>query len=257
VSKVEAYRQKLRTLPPYTTPAGQASWDAYLLQESGLPGPRGNLELAQAVVAEGEEALFKHYLTYDAERAPTNSPYEFLAFCGVTGLGKLLANSDRESLALLRRFASDPRWRTREGVAIGLQTWGDRDMDALIYEMEGWSKGSRLEQRASVAALCEPHLLKKAIQAARVLHLLDQVTESLVAAPDCTEDDFKTLRKALGYGWSVAVVAYPQEGKSRMEGWIKSSDKNVRWVMLENLKKDRLLRMDAAWVGRALSALQS
>ena len=43
VSKAVEYRAKLRALD---------EWDAYLLKESGLPGPRGNLELAQ-VVADG------------------------------------------------------------------------------------------------------------------------------------------------------------------------------------------------------------
>jgi len=89
-----------------------------------------------------------------------------------------------------------------------------------------------------------------------VLDLLDRVTESLAEAPDRAEEDFKSLRKTLGYGWSVAVAAYPQEGKPRMEYWLNSGDKDIRWVMQENLKKDRLMRMDAAWVGTALSALK-
>ena len=49
MGKAEAYRERLRVLPA-------AEWEAYLCAESGLPGPRGNLELAQAVVelVEGE-----------------------------------------------------------------------------------------------------------------------------------------------------------------------------------------------------------
>ena len=82
MSKTEDYRKKLRELE---------SWDEYLLQESGLPGPRGNLELAQVVADEGDAALFERYLAYTPTRRPVNSPYEFLAFCGVVGLGRLLA----------------------------------------------------------------------------------------------------------------------------------------------------------------------
>jgi hypothetical protein len=33
-----------------------------------------------------------------------------------------------------------------------------------------------------------------------------------------------------------------------MEKWYGSADKDVRWVMRENLKKKRLERMDEAWV---------
>ena len=42
MSKTGEYRDKLRSL---------GEWDAYLLAESGLPGPRGNIELAQVAAA--------------------------------------------------------------------------------------------------------------------------------------------------------------------------------------------------------------
>ena len=35
-----------------------------------------------------------------------------------------------------------------------------------------------------------------------------------------------------------------------MEKWLRSSDPDVRAVMRENLKKDRLKRMDAAWTAK-------
>jgi len=63
--KAERYRHTLRALE---------DWDAFLLQESGLPGPRANLELAQAVADEGDEALFQRFLAYNPDKAPTNSP---------------------------------------------------------------------------------------------------------------------------------------------------------------------------------------
>jgi len=37
-------------------------------------------------------------------------------------------------------------------------------------------------------------------------------------------------------------------GKPLMEEWLASADTDVRWIMRENLKKNRLVRMDAAWV---------
>jgi hypothetical protein len=33
-----------------------------------------------------------------------------------------------------------------------------------------------------------------------------------------------------------------------MEKWLNSPDSDVRWVMKENLKKNRLIKMDADWV---------
>ena len=112
--------------------------------------------MAQVVADEGRPELFHRYLTYTADRAPTNSPYEFLAFCGVVGLGQLLADSDLGVLPTLRVFAGDPRWRLREAVAMALQRQGDIDMARLLSEMRDWAKGTPFEQRAAAAAVCEP-----------------------------------------------------------------------------------------------------
>ena len=150
MSKIDTYRQTLRTLD---------DWEPYLLAESGLPGPRGNIELAQAVADEGDEPCFLHLLAFDATIAPTNTPEEFLAFCGVVGLGRLVAEGRRDLLPALRRHDNDPRWRMREGVAMALQRWGRVDMHGLLAEMDTWSRGALLEQRAAAAALCEPALL--------------------------------------------------------------------------------------------------
>ena len=241
MSKVQQYRDILRTL---------ADWDSFLLQESGLPGPRGNLELAQAVADEGDEPLFRRLLSFGPQQAPTNSPYEFLAFCGAVGLGKVLAEGNLQVLRDLRRCASDPRWRMREGVAMALQRWGEKDMDALLSAMEEWSQGNPLEQRAAAAALCEPRLLGQDKHARQVLHVLDAITASLLQARDRRSDEFRALRKGLGYCWSVAVAALPEQGKRTMEKWLPSTDPDVRWIMKENLKKNRLLRVDPAWVQR-------
>jgi 3-methyladenine DNA glycosylase AlkC len=239
VSKVDYYRQILHTLD---------DWDPFLLQESGLPGPRANLELLQAVADEGSEAQFRRWLTLGPDRAPVNSPQQFLAVCGVVGLGRLLAEGHDEVLPILRDYASDPRWRMREGVAMALQRLGDRDMDALLAEMASWSQGNWLEKRAAAAGLCEPRLLTRPQHAQRVLQLLDDITTSVAAADDRKNDDFKTLRQALGYCWSVVVAALPTEGKAAMEKWVPAADSDVAWIMKENLKKKRLQRIDPAWV---------
>ncbi len=241
MAKADEYRAKLSSLQ---------NWDTFLLKESGLPGPRGNLELAQVVADEGDPALFERYLAYDADQAPTNSPYEFLAFCGVVGLGRLLAEGRSEMLVTLRSCASDRRWRIREGVAMALQRLGDVDMNALIGAMKTWSTGTPLEQRAAAAALCEPRLLGQAKHARAVLRILDKITASLRKAQDRKSEDFSALRKGLGYCWSVAVAALPDEGKRLMDKWLADTDKDIRWIMKENLEKKRLARVDAAWVNK-------
>ncbi|MCI0399430.1 MAG: hypothetical protein L0332_29350 [Chloroflexi bacterium] len=243
---VDDYRQKLRTLP---------DWDSFLLEESRLPGPRANLELARVAAEEGDAALFRRYLSIPLAEAPANSPQEFLVFCGLLGLGQLLTRGDRVVLETLRALASDPRWRIREAVATALQAWGEVDMDGLLQEMAVWSRGNYLEQRAAVAALCEPKLLHRPEQVERVLRIVNNLTTTISQAEDRKSEAFKALRKALGYCWSVAVVAFPAAGKPMMEHWLSSLDQDIQWVMRENLKKDRLARMDQEWVAGCASRL--
>lgn len=151
-------------------------------------------------------------------------------------------------LAELRELAADPRWRVREGVAMALQRWGDSDPAALLDAMADWSTGSAWEQRAAVAGLCEPRLLVEAAHTRAVLRILDRITVALAEAADRRAESFRVLRQALGYGWSVAAAALPEAGKASMEKWFASADRDVRWVMRENLKKNRLARIDAGWV---------
>jgi hypothetical protein len=236
MSKIEAYVETLKNIP---------NWIPFLIQESNLPGPRGNLELAHAVAQVGTKAQFEQLLGY--QTAETNTPQEFLLFCGVLGLGKLVAEGDLSQLPRLRGYASDPRWRIREAVATGLQLVGDRDMDLLLKEMSAWSKGNWLEKRAAAAALAEPRLLKDPNAVRKALAILDAITESMVKADDRADKGFKVLRQGLGYCWSVVVAALPDEGKPVMEKWLENGDKDIRWLMRENLKKNRLLKADPVW----------
>jgi hypothetical protein len=232
VSKISDYRATLR---------GSEDWESFLVRESGLPGPRANLELVQAVADEGSLDQFRRWLARDEE---------FLALCGAVGLGRLAAESHAELLDELRTHASDGRWRVREGVTMGLQRLGAHDMRALLAVAAVWSSGNWLEKRAAVAALCEPALVREAASARAVLEVLDTITASMLQAADRKADDFRVLRQALAYGWSVAMVGCPAAGKALLEKWLQSSDRDVAWLAGENLKKDRLKRMDRDWVTR-------
>ena len=245
-SKVSFYVEKLKS---------QKDWDNYLMNESGLPGPRGNLELAQAFAEIGNENLIKKYLSIKPAEAPVNSAKMFLTFCGVVGLGTLINNGKREYLPQLRVFASDQRWRIREGVAMALQSVGEFDMAFLLREMKEWSTGNFMEKRAAAAALCEPRLLTSEKVAGAVLDILDGETSSIVGFQDAKDEGFVVLKKGLAYCWSVAVLAYPEKGKKLIEKWVGSDDKTIVWIMKENLKKNRMSRVDKDWVSSQLARL--
>jgi HEAT repeat protein len=246
MGKREAYVEQLKSVP---------DWEAFLKKHSGLPGPRGNLELAQAAADCGTARQFREWLKYDARRAPTNTPGEFVAFCGVLGHGRLLAEGGDQAVTILRRAASDPRWRVREAAAMGLQRLGAADMAKMLRVVEPWARGTPLEQRTAAAAGCEPVLLREPKHARRVLRMLDRITVSLARAQDRRTEEFRVLRQGLGYCWSVAIAALPEAGKPLLEKWAESRDPDVLWVVRENLGKARLARIEKRWVNALRSRM--
>jgi hypothetical protein len=270
----EAHRQKLSGLL-----AGDeaAELESFLLSNSGLPGPRGNLELAhdladllaaKAPLAAVRESL-KRWRALAAEQAPTGDPREYLCFCGtlawsadwVRGGGRGGAErggagarggrggGSREAIAHgLRRAASDPRWRRREAVAMALQRIGEVDPKAMLELLSPWVNGSFLEQRAVAAALAHPPLLGDRAVAGKALSLADRILQRVAEAePGARKrEDFRVLRQGLGYALSVLAAADPERGFALLERWAARRDADVRWILRENLKKKRL----AAHAGR-------
>ena len=252
MSKVEDYARALD---------GLDDPEPYLLEHSGLPGPRGNIELGLAAARVCDAAQLRRWAALDAQAAPTGGAGEFLAFCGVVGLGRMLAAGDASALDQLRTHADDSRWRVREAVAMALQRWGADDFQGLATAMAGWAHGSWLERRAAAAALCEPVLLTDPPRVQAVLAVLEQATDGVTSAgPDQRRsDEFKALRKGLGYCWSVAVAAAPEVGRPAFEALVahaaRSGDRDLRWIARENLRKRRLERLDADWVATLVSQL--
>ncbi len=245
MTKKEDYRIKLRTLK---------NWTSYLLRNSGLPGPRGNLELAHAVAQEASKVQIEQFLALPAEQTGENTAGVFVLFCGVLGLGKLAARGEHDQLSRLRIYASDTRWRIREAVATGLQLVGDQSMSLLVQEMREWSRGNWYEKRAAAAALAEPRLLKQPRIILEVFGIFDTITADIASAGNTGTEGFNVIRQAMGYCWSVAVAALPLEGKAAMEKWLPVENPDVRWIMKQNLRKSRLIRMDAAWVAHCLDS---
>jgi hypothetical protein len=218
-----------------------------LLLNSNLPGPRGNLELMysfskKASACDVEECL--SYITDDL----SNSPEEFVVMCGIVGYAVLNKDKLKETVTFLRKFASHGSWRIREAVAMGVQEMtGDR-MGEMMQELSGWLSGNEFEKRAVVAALCEPKLLKNKPNVLKVLSILKEITLNSFPEEGKLTDGQTSLRKALGYGWSVAVVAFADEGKRFFENLAGNSNRHIRWIIKENLKKNRLSVMDRKWV---------
>jgi hypothetical protein len=243
MSKINEHRAALRGLGRSGGHSGHSGhsplddWMPYLSAHSGLPGPRGNLELVAACGEEADVALAEDLVA---------TGDEFATVCGAVALGRYLGGGDRTHLDVLHRLAGDDRWRVREGAAMALQRAGDDDLGACFAVAELWAEDADpLVRRAAVAAVCEPRLLRDAVYTRRALTVLDAITAALAATPAEQRRDpsVRTLRQALGYGWSVVVAADPADGLPVFQRLETSSDPDVSWIVRENHKKARLRRV--------------
>ena len=225
----------------------------YLLKNSNLPGPRGNLELLYDFSKTADTGIVGKCLEYIKEDT-SNSPEEFVGMCGILGYAQINKANNKVVLKFLRNYASHNSWRIREAVAMGIQEISVDNLGETLKNIEPWVNGNFLEQRAVVAGLCEPKLLKIEDSNINILDILEKITKNLNHDNKLSDPEV-SLRKALGYGWSVVIVSGPKSGKSHFEKLFHLSGKHVNWIIRENLKKNRLIKMDPQWVEKCNSRL--
>lgn len=238
------YRERMVTRADHVaavSTSDDAAVIAYLGAHSGLPGPRGNLELMAAFVTAGRPELI---------RSLVGSDDEYLASCAATGIGRLVieaAPSERQSLIdLAHDQATDERWRVREGAAMALQWIGDHDPALLRSTVTAWAADQHpLVRRAAIAGVCEPRLLADAATARCALAACATTTDSITALPSAArkDPDVRVLRQALAYCWSVAVAGLPAEGLPMFAELRTNTDADVVWIVRQNLGKTRLKKL--------------
>jgi hypothetical protein len=226
----------------------------YLLRNSRLPGPRGNLELLYDFARNADPGTVCGCLEY-IKADTRDSPGEFVGMCGILGYAQINKTGNKEVLAFLRKYASHDSWRIREAVAMGIQEISVNDLGTTLENIKPWIEGNFLEQRAVVAGLCEPKLLKNEINNGHILKILEKITGNLYHDNKLSGQE-DSLRKALGYGWSVVIASCPEKGKAYFEKLFRLSGKHITWIIRENLKKNRLVKMDPEWVEKCRKRLE-
>lgn len=209
----------------------RSEWPRFLGEHSGLPGPRANLSLVEAAMSVCDDETVA-LLEKDGS--------EFAMMCAAATLA---SRADQPIiLERVRAAAVDARWRVREGVAIGLQRLGDRDLPSMLTIVGRWTDDpSPLVQRAAIAAICEPRLLRTPEAARTAIEACATTTASLTALPDHLRraPDARTLRQALGYCWSVAIAADPDSGLPAFLA-LDTAHPDVAWIVTQNRRKKRL-----------------
>jgi hypothetical protein len=104
--------------------------------------------------------------------------------------------------------------------------------------------GTYLQQRTAIASVAEPPLLYNAdtLSAALRLQLIVLERVRMVPSTERRNEDFRLLRRALGYTLSVVTAASPEQGFALMRECASWHDHDINWVLRENLRKKRLAK---------------
>jgi hypothetical protein len=76
--------------------------------------------------------------------------------------------------------------------------------------------------------------------------VLETATGQVARAANRRVDDVRVLRQALGYAWSVVIAADPVRTWVAFQRWAAVDDPDIRWIVAENLKKNRLRKVIGA-----------
>lgn len=228
---------------------------AYMRQESNLPGPRSNLGLAESfaqlyghsAVTETAWELLVAWANIAEVDAGTNDPSEFLPFCAVCAAGAHYgyAKEERRRViqAMIQSAMNNSRWRVREAAAMAMQNIGEFDFALLRQLLDTWRvDANMLEQRAFVAALAHPPLLKEQENIRYCLNLASGIMEELLSSAGVPSDreHYRVLSKGLEYSLSVFVASEPEAGFAMLRHFAESSDARISKIVKSNLGKARL-----------------
>lgn len=233
MTKKEMLIQKLK--PIINDPA---KLERFIIENSNLPGPRANLELAFAFSEVYENfGVLENWARIDVNQASVNDPRSFLPFCSAVCLGRLYAKTKDEKIVhVLKKLANDDRWRIREAVAFGFQKIGEDNLLELKKIFSEWiEKSNNREKRAIIVALAHPKILDRNTSL-YCFEILEEIFKNMER-----DDDFEILKKGLEFTISVYTDANPGEGFSFMEKWI-GKDEAIDLIIKSNLKKSRLLK---------------
>jgi hypothetical protein len=235
----------------------QRPLEFYLRDQSRLPGPRPNMELANDIsnllavsvprYPENVRSLLNYFVNGDRKMVAGNTPSEFVMLCGVIAYGSCTAVYPSwlpETLSLLDHYASSPYGRIREGVELAFRSLLEADpQDIMTHLMELAIQGSYLQQRVAIATVSEPVVLYTPDILIVALKMQRVVLERLHrASADSKNEAFRLLRRTLGYTLSVITAAAPEEGFALMKECAVWNDPNITWILRENLKKKRLAK---------------
>jgi len=221
----------------------------FLIANSGLPGPRGNLTLSHEA-AEKTAALWSSDVVFAKTllRSWETSQMEYLRHCFTVACGAVCRDHSEtrgELVPKMKQCLYDRFWRTREGVMFGLQEMTLKDPAYVVNLLEDWCREpDAMLLRNAVIVLSEPRLLKadsKVIASCSSFHTRAISFYLNSSKTERKTSDFQLLKKTLGFSVSVLISVDPSHFPL-LEGWAAIDDDDARWIVKENLKKARIAK---------------
>ncbi len=252
-------REIARNLSKFLATGDVEALIAWLVAESSLSGSHANRDLITAFADTVREyavadevdcrvlwSLCTELAFVAPEDAPAGGPHEVLPLCGVLGIaaiGSMSPSFTGAALARLQDASLDRRRQVREAVALGVQNLLAARQEETVAGLEGWiESGSWLPMRAAAAGIAESDLLGEPELADAALRLHRKILIRIYTAGERQSEAFVALKKALGYTLGRVVAALPGVGFEYLRQLAALDDRDVRWIIRENLEGDTLRR---------------
>ncbi|MCL5961163.1 MAG: hypothetical protein M1358_17965 [Chloroflexi bacterium] len=141
---------------------------------------------------------------------------------------------------------------------MAFQRIAERDFAAVRDIFSDWiGEASLLEERAILAALAHPPILKSADNVRFSLEIAEKVLSNLLTLDKASRkrDDFRVLRQGLEYALSVFVAHLPAEGFAFLRRWAEQDDIDIKRIVRANLGRSRLTKKHGDEVRAVLAIL--
>ncbi|MDB4945996.1 MAG: hypothetical protein JWP97_5530 [Labilithrix sp.] len=240
---------------------------AQLSINSGLPGTRANIPLAQGFatdcVAVGKPAdkLIFAMCLLDAEEAPGDTGHEFLPVCGALALGARAAADPAlrpKALTFLHELSEDFRFRVREAVPLALAKLGAQMGDVLVHDFVKWTDGF-FQGSAALDAMADPAFLATIHDAdAAVARLGESYRLAKNASRSASRyPGFKALVDTLSRVPATLATRFGMPVFDELVVWSNTEMKELRGAVESFIKSKKLEGRWAPEVKRVRAALDA
>ena len=230
-------------------------------RNSGLPGPRPNMEVAKAVghaIAAAEskgERLVRDLAKLDAEFPRIVAAMALASRSMPSGAKKRPHTVIAAALAGLEELAEDPRFLVRMGIVEALRMRISAMGEPAVDDLATWTNGF-LQAHVVLEALADKLILSVLPSAAPVMARLDEAFDLADDSPRAAErlQGVRVLREEMPKQIAIFASRYPAETVAWLEARAKSKRPETREVVSQAISRLRRSEISDAEALR-LSAL--